>query len=173
MNGKRVTVYIDVSIMKLLLFLTGIQRVVREEILQLYDYDDIDLCFLAYDEKKQGYNILPPRKLLNSLRPGNYADKDLKNENSRRFIMPDEMESGSVFFDLDAAWMCRMKRSYLYPVLKKNGVLPVSSMKHSYITGKAMKNYTIPFLMKSRVTATVFPKMINTVSGQLTNMPNA
>ena len=32
-----------------------------------------------------------------------------------------EIGEDSIFFDLDAAWMCRMKRSYLLPILKMQG----------------------------------------------------
>ena len=113
------TIYIDVSIMKQVLFLTGIQRVVKEEILKLYDYDDIELCFLECNERKRGFNIIPQSDFMNHLCPGNYRNKNIR---STGFIRPDELEKGSLFFELDATWMCRMKRSYLYPILKDRGV---------------------------------------------------
>lgn len=116
MNKK---IYIDVSIMRQLLFLTGIQRVVKEIVLQLYTKDNLDLVFLDYDEGKSSFKVISINSFMNILRKGKY-DKECVEH--RKYIKPDEIEKDSVFFELDATWMCKMKRSYLYPILKKNGV---------------------------------------------------
>lgn len=112
-------VYIDVSIMRQLLFLTGIQRVVKEIVLQLYKYDDIDMVFLDYDEARSSFKVISINSFMNILRKGKYTKKCVE---TRKYIKPEEIESGAVFFELDATWMCKMKRSYLYPILKSNGV---------------------------------------------------
>ena len=117
---KKQKVYIDVSIMEQLLFFTGIQRVVKEIVLQLYKYDDIELVFLDYNEKKRAYKRVSNVKFMNSLRKGEYSSG--KESDNRKIIFPSEIEAGSIFFELDATWICRLKRSYLYPLLKKNDV---------------------------------------------------
>ena len=118
-KADRQKVYIDVSIMKKLLFLTGIQRVVKEIILQLYRYDDIDLIFLDYDDKRREFEVVDNNKFMKFLRKANY--NKISSE-TRKYIAPGEIGRGAVFFELDAVWMCRMKRSYLYPILKEHGV---------------------------------------------------
>ncbi len=112
-------VYIDVSIMKQLLFLTGIQRVVKEIILQLYKYEDLDLVFLDFDDKRRAFIQIPSHKFMNFLRKDNYPKK---SRTGNKYLPPEEIEKGAIFFELDATWMCKMKRSYLYPILKKRGV---------------------------------------------------
>lgn len=116
---KKQTVYIDVSIMRQLLFLTGIQRVVKEIILQLYKYDDLNLIYLDYDEKRRTFIKVSDYKFLNSLRKG-ICPKTGRSSND--YITPEEFEKNAVFFELDATWMCKLRRSYLYPILKRRGV---------------------------------------------------
>jgi glycosyltransferase involved in cell wall biosynthesis len=41
---------------------------------------------------------------------------------SNLYLNLSEFESGAVFFDLDVAWTATLKRSYLLPVLRKQGV---------------------------------------------------
>ena len=75
--------------------------------------------FLDYDEARSSFKVISINSFMNILRKGKYTKKCIE---TRKYIKPGEIESGSVFFELDATWMCKMKRSYLYPILKSNGV---------------------------------------------------
>lgn len=112
-------IYIDVSVLTLATFITGIQRVTREITVRLIKESEFEVVLLHYNAAHDIY-----------LQVNNVAFVDyyvynqgVKEKMITKHKVPlDEMERGSVFFDLDAAWMCRMKRSYLLPILKRQGV---------------------------------------------------
>ena len=101
-------IYIDVSVLTLATFVTGIQRVTREITIRLIEKEQENVVLLHYNARDNVYH-----------RHGT----GVKNKMiTRERIELSDMTEGDVFFDLDAAWMCRVKRSWLLPLLKKQGV---------------------------------------------------
>ena len=112
-------IYIDVSVLTLATFVTGIQRVTREIAVRLIQTDGENIVLLHYNAKENTYHRIDNNKFCSFYMKG----EGVKNRMITSCkILLSEMEEGSVFFDLDAAWMCRVKRSYLLPILKKQGV---------------------------------------------------
>jgi len=112
-------VYIDVSNLVSVNFLTGIQRVVREIVIRLYQRTDLELVLIAYANENQIYNIIDKEAFVD------YFDKGLGSKNdffSHRKLRVEDIESGSVFFDIDSVWNSRLRRSYLLPALRNQGV---------------------------------------------------
>lgn len=111
-------VYIDVSVLTLATFVTGIQRVTREIAVRLIEKDKDDIILLHYNAKENAY-----RRIDNNMFCAYYVDgKGVKNNMiTKQAVDLSEISEGALFFDLDAAWMCRIKRSYLLPLLKKQG----------------------------------------------------
>lgn len=112
-------IYIDVSVLTLATFVTGIQRVTREIAVRLIQAEGENIVLLHYNAKENTYYRIDNNKFCSFY----MRRKGIKNRmiTSCRISLSD-MVQGDVFFDLDAAWMCRVKRSYLLPILKKQGV---------------------------------------------------
>jgi len=115
---KSKTIYIDVSVLTLATFVTGIQRVTREISARLIGKEKNGIVLLHYNAKENVYH-----RIDNTLFCEYYLHgKGLKSRMiTGQRVMLEEICEGTVFFDLDAAWMCRIKRSYLLPILKRQG----------------------------------------------------
>lgn len=112
-------IYMDISVLTLATFITGIQRVTREVILRLLESGDPDIVLLHYHAGQDAWHVIDNQRFVRYYRD----HKGVKN----RMITPrtqaiTDMGPGDVFFDLDAVWMCRVRRSYLLPLLKRQGV---------------------------------------------------
>ncbi len=111
-------VYIDVSVLTLATFVTGIQRVTREIAVRLIEKDEDNIILLHYNAKENVYHKIDNRLFCEYYLYG----KGIKNKMiTGQKVELAEIGRGSTFFDLDAAWMCRVKRSYLLPILKEQG----------------------------------------------------
>ena len=111
-------VFIDVSVLTLATFVTGIQRVTREITVRLIDGGDFEVVLLHYNGAEDVYYRIDNQAFVNYyIRHKGVKEKMITKER----VPLSKICGGTVFFDLDAAWMCRMKRSYLLPVLKGQG----------------------------------------------------
>ena len=112
-------VYIDVTNMVSVNFLTGIQRVVREVAIRMLKRDDLEIVLLAYAEDKKCFEILNNEEFLKVYLYDN-GDKNLLRTHRRCTV--EQIEEGSVFFDIDSVWNSRLRRSEICPIMKANGV---------------------------------------------------
>lgn len=111
-------IYIDVSVLTLATFVTGIQRVTREVAVRFIERDGDDIWLLHYNAAKNAYRRIDNRLFCEYYLHG----RGVKNRMiTRQEVSLEEICQGTVFFDLDAAWMSRVKRSYLLPALKRQG----------------------------------------------------
>lgn len=116
-------IYIDVSVLTMAAFLTGIQRVTREITLRLIADPAVETVLLYYHVAKDSYYRIDNRAFFRYY-TGHTGMKEKMV--TRQKVPVSEIGQGAVFFDLDAAWMCRVKRSYLLPILKKQGAVIVA-----------------------------------------------
>ncbi len=128
-------VYIDVSVLTMAAFLTGIQRVTREITLRLVkdaqaaqidqttQIAQIQVILISYHAAKNSYYQIDSQAFFRY-----YAGHGGMKERmlTRRRVPLSEIGDGAVFFDLDAVWMGRVRRSYLLPILKKQGAVIVA-----------------------------------------------
>lgn len=112
-------VYMDITVLTLATFITGIQRVTREIILRLLESGNPEIVLLHYNAREDAWHIIDNRRFVRYYR--DHRGVKSRMITGRRQAVPD-MGRGDVFFDLDAVWMCRVRRSYLLPVLKRQGV---------------------------------------------------
>lgn len=111
-------IYIDVSVLTLATFVTGIQRVTREIAVRLIDSEECEVVLLHYHAADNVYYRIDNKAFVRYY----MEHKGIKEKMITKEQIPIRtIGEGSVFFDLDAAWMCRMKRSYLLPILKEQG----------------------------------------------------
>ena len=115
-EGIFMRVYIDVTVLTLATFVTGIQRVTREVAVRLIQDVRFEIVLIHYNAKKNCYYQIDNKKFCE------YYCKHLGIKEmmiTRREVPLKEIGKGTCFFELDASWMSRVKRSYLLPVLKK------------------------------------------------------
>lgn len=110
-------IYIDVTSLLEVNFITGIQRVVRNVILEMVKVIPEQLVLLSYSGKDNVFKILDQKGFLAFLLYG--GDKDIF---TRQTVTPLTMGKGNIFFDIDSVWNSTYKRSTLLPVLKKQEV---------------------------------------------------
>lgn len=112
-------IYIDVTRLLSVPYLTGIQRVVREVVLRMLQRTEEEIILLNYNEY---YHLF---EQVNTHRFCAFFDK---GEGKRQDITSDiivdwkELQAGDVFFDIDSVWNLPLRRSLLLPKLKANGV---------------------------------------------------
>ena len=112
-------IYIDVSVLTLATFVTGIQRVTREITIRLIEKEQENVVLLHYNARDNVYHRIDNAAFCQYYRHGTGVKNKMITRERRELS---DMTEGDVFFDLDAAWMCRVKRSWLLPLLKKQGV---------------------------------------------------
>lgn len=122
-EGVFMKIYVDVSVLVMAPFLTGIQRVTREITLRLIRDPMVEAVLVQYHQAQDSYYRIDNQMFFRY-----YArHKGIREQMATRQKVPlSEIGHGTVFFDLDAAWMSRVRRSYLLPVLKKQGAVIVA-----------------------------------------------
>jgi glycosyltransferase involved in cell wall biosynthesis len=111
--------YADISTLIELPFLTGIQRVTVELLSRLHKITDWDIKLLHYDPEKGSYRTV---ERLSFERRYVRKETAVKPVYLEEIIMLEQFSSGSIFLDIDSAWMSKVRRSFLLPILKGNGV---------------------------------------------------
>lgn len=112
-------VFIDVSNLMHVNFISGIQRVVREVVTRLARDPGLELVLLEYQERETWFGILSLPAFLAYYGEGGGKKEEIR---TRQGIGPSEFPHGSVFLELDSVWHSRCKRMTLYPELKARGV---------------------------------------------------
>lgn len=112
-------IYIDISMVLVGTNFTGIPRVVMELTKQLYHAPGLELIFLEYHQKKDDFEIIDEKGFAAFCGEKKGSRKRLRTGAHIPLL---GMERDSVFFDVDAVWKTRVRRSYLYPGLKAAGV---------------------------------------------------
>lgn len=111
-------IYIDVSVLIMVSFVTGIQRVTREIILRLMKRSECQVVLMYYQETDDTYYRINNQKFYE------YYACHIGNKGAmvtRSKILLSEIAGDAIFFEIDAGWMSKVKRSYLLPILKKQG----------------------------------------------------
>ncbi len=113
------TIYVDVTNLTKIAFLTGIQRVVRSVSLEMYKKIPEKLCFISFNDEASEYDVLNSENFIKFINSG---EKDRSRIFTGKTILPKGMKPGDVFFELDAVWNTAYKSSVLLPELKHYGV---------------------------------------------------
>ena len=133
-------IYIDVSMIMQVSYMTGIQRVVREVVLRLLKKESLSVTLLCYNSKNENFKIVENEKFYDFFAEHAGTKGQCYSQNSLGFH---ELKTGAVFLDIDNTWNCRLTRNHLYPVLKKSGiqivnfvydVIPITHPQYSHET---------------------------------------
>lgn len=129
--NKHCEIYVDITNMLSQHFISGIQRVVREgtkRLILMGDSYGWKIRLLQWVEQKRAYRVLDNNKYLVWL-------KDSKNMNlwyKEWMLLPEQIPSKAIFFDVDSVWPNTPKRSYLFSILKKRNV-KIAALIHDII----------------------------------------
>ena len=110
-------IYIDITNIPELKRYTGISRVVSEIAVKMI-CDGVDVRLISYAPKHHAYRLIDNDRF-QLASSGMLPDK--KQCYTDTYIPVDEMEAGSVFFDVNSSWHTLPNRSWLLPRLKKGG----------------------------------------------------
>jgi glycosyltransferase involved in cell wall biosynthesis len=113
-------VYIEISNILSTSYVTGIQRVVREVTRHLVMTIGDDLVLLDFNAENPGEFVIINNDMIRDALPGATIKKE--DADSGRRIGIFDLEEGAIFFDIQNAWMGKLKRSYYYPRIKERGV---------------------------------------------------
>ncbi len=108
---------IDITEMIKVNYISGIQRVVKEITLRWIE-KGVDMTLLYYDPGRKWFWVVDLTKYY-SYYTGKLKQKKLL---TRKKMKIDEFGQKHIFFDMDSVWMSPLKRSWLFPVLRKQGV---------------------------------------------------
>lgn len=112
-------VYVDVSNLLIVDFVTGIQRVVREVVVRMLQDPELEVVLLSCAKGEENFSILDNEKFLDHFwRHTGSRDGILGNSS----CTIEELEGGAVFFDIDSVWGSHRRRSSILPILKNNGL---------------------------------------------------
>lgn len=113
------SIYIDVTNLMEVEYITGIQRVVREVIIRLIKRNQLKVILLKSITKTESFVILDNNK---------FNDYFMNHIGRREDVLTNEtcdimnLSSKDIFFDIDSVWNSRYRRSLLLKRLKENGV---------------------------------------------------
>lgn len=119
---KRKRIVIDITSLMEVTFVSGIQRVVREIIVRMVSKRGIDgtrIQLIAYSLKRLGFFAIPEQRFLDCYQSGLIHVSALSDDVLFSF---DQLGPWDIFFDIDSVWNNRMRRSFLLPILKRQGV---------------------------------------------------
>lgn len=114
-------IYIDISNLLEVSFVSGIQRVVKNVVFEFLAKVPERVELLAYHQATGKFEIINKaffQAYFDSREPLFFKNR----MNSGPLIDPSEMKPGDIFFDLDSVWSMAYRRSALLPRLKKYGV---------------------------------------------------
>ena len=118
-------IYIDLSNLMAVDFLTGIQRVVKEIVIRMTESRKNELVLMTYSHITNVYRRIDNQKFYDFFAHGK---GNRTSAITTEKINPADIPSGAVFFDIDSVWNSRVKRSWLFPILKQNGVKIVTQL---------------------------------------------
>lgn len=112
-------IFIDVTNLLEVSFVTGIQRVVREVVIRMLGKRKEEIVLLNYSALYSTYLQVDTDTFLTYYKDKQGDKTDIIIENKVEW---EDFKAGDVFFDIDSVWEAFLRRSYLLPILKKRGV---------------------------------------------------
>lgn len=111
-------IYADLTNVIKVSFITGIQRVVREIMLRMIKSEP-NIELITYVQEHECFQVIDKKRFTEVFGEG---DSDRKGLVTGVSLKPEDFEEGSLFFDIDSVWNARVKRSWLFPELKKRSI---------------------------------------------------
>lgn len=119
---KKRRIVLEITSLLDVTFVSGIQRVVREILIRMLenrDTGDTEFILLYYAEIEHAFRRISSSEFLSVYR--SKESTRVKWEKAPPYLLS-ALCSNDVFFDLDSVWNNRIRRSFLLPILKRQGV---------------------------------------------------
>jgi|GEM_PF-1952459 glycosyltransferase involved in cell wall biosynthesis len=117
-------IYIDLTSFYNMDFLSGIQRVVREVVTRLLKYEELEVILFTWLYTDEMLSVLSNDDFIRCYDEGIIKKSEIR---TIKKIGIDDLERGSVLFDIDSTWDSRCHSRYeVLPLLSKKGVLIAS-----------------------------------------------
>lgn len=112
-------IYVDVTQLIAVTYVTGIQRVVREVLLRFLKDNYKMLVLMNYNKGYGKYEIVDSSAFIEYFENGSGSKAELA---TGIILELGQLQPGDVFFDIDSVWNLPVRRSTILPRLKQNGV---------------------------------------------------
>lgn len=122
-------IYVDVTNLMNVDFLTGIQRVVREVVIRMIKDPRLNTVLVSCNHLTNPFTVLNNKKFTEYFTEGTCKKGEINTPLQLRIR---DMTPGSVFFDIDATFHSRKRRSALLPQLKSRGIR-IAQFSHDII----------------------------------------
>lgn len=131
--------YIDITNMISLEYLTGIQRVVQEVVSRLINNNRFEIELLNFDNQEDMFYIFNQNQFLEQYTSGEFK---INSNKDKQYLKLEEMDKNSIFFDIDAVWNLKISRSFLYRKLKQldikivtfvHDIIPITNPEYCHL----------------------------------------
>ena len=112
-------IYVDITNLMEVNFLTGIQRVVREVLVRLVKYENMEIILLRYSPLEEEFKKLDNENFYKYFKENNGEKSEIETEETINIA---SMDSGSVFLEIDSIWNASYRCSEFLPLLKDKGI---------------------------------------------------
>lgn len=112
-------IYVDITKLLGVSYLTGIQRVVREVVLRMLQKSEEEIVLISYNEGYHLYEIVDVKRFQDYFEHGIGEREELITD---EVLDWQTLQAGDILFDIDGVWNLPLRRSVLLPQLKANGV---------------------------------------------------
>lgn len=112
-------IYVDITNLMEVNFLTGIQRVVREVLVRLVKYENMEIILLRYSPLEEEFKKLDNKNFYKYFKENNGEKSEIETEETINIA---SMDSGSVFLEIDSIWNASYRCSEFLPLLKDKGI---------------------------------------------------
>lgn len=116
---KKLKITIEITNLVGVSFVSGIQRVTREIVCRLLLRPEVETALICYDFYTCDYFFISAEAFLEVYLYN--REKSLSLNKKNRFSI-NTLGAKDIFFDIDSVWNNQIRRSYLLPILKKQGV---------------------------------------------------
>ncbi len=112
-------IYVDVTQLIAVPYVTGIQRVVREVLLRLLKEHNDSFVLLNYNKGYRMFEFVDIARFVAYFSTGEGEKSELTTGQTMDI---NTIGTGDVFFDIDGVWNLPLRRSEILPIMKRNGV---------------------------------------------------
>lgn len=120
------TIYIDITSLMSVDFLTGIQRVVRNVVVNMLAAKKNELVLLCLKGTSKKFEIIDNNKFVSYFDTNEISDKNELYTN--QLLTVNDLKRNSVFYEIDSVWFSKFKRKKLYQLLKIRDIKIVNFM---------------------------------------------
>lgn len=115
----KLKLYLDITNLMQVDFLSGIQRVVREIVVRMLNDDKLDVTLMTCADEQDAFKLLDLTKFYEYFANGKGEKQDIF---TGELLKISDMQAGAIFYDMDSAWHSKQKRADILPQIRNQGL---------------------------------------------------